>query len=54
VPVVVNGSTFAYKTDGSGYRALNQAVSNVIGKDIGVFQGRYDGGQFSVGSIARW
>lgn len=53
-PIVVNGSAFAYKIESAEYRALNQAVNNVVGKDIGVFQGRYDGGQFSVGSFARW
>lgn len=53
-PVVVNGNVYAYKPDSPEYRALNQAVVNVTGRDIGLFQGRYDGGQFSVGSLSRW
>jgi len=53
-PIVVNGSSYAYKIDSPEYRVLNQAVSNVTGKSIGVFQGRYDGGQYNIGSVARW
>lgn len=53
-PIVMNGSKYAYKADSSEYRALNQAVYSVTGREIGLFQGRYDGGQFSVGAISRW
>lgn len=53
-PVIVNGSVYAYKPDSSEYRALNQSVFNLTGRDIGLFQGRYDGGQFSVGTASRW
>ena len=53
-PVIANGNSYAYKPDSSDYRTLNQAVFNVTGRDIGAFQGRYDGGQFSVGTLPRW
>lgn len=53
-PVIVSGSSYAYKVDSPQYRALNQSVANATGKEIGLFQGRYDGGQFSVGAVSRW
>ncbi|TAK96930.1 MAG: hypothetical protein EPO09_05195 [Aquabacterium sp.] len=47
--VVQIGTTYAYKLGSSEYDALNQDVKKWTGKGMGVFQGRYEGGSFSVG-----
>lgn len=47
--VVQIGSIYAYKLGSSEYEALNQDVKKWTGKGMGVFQGRYEGGSFSVG-----
>jgi len=52
VRVMTMGNTYAYKLDSTEFGALNREVRKWTGKDIGIFQGRYEGGPFSVGSIA--
>jgi hypothetical protein len=47
--VINTGSAYAYKMDGQDYQALNRDVARMVGKGIGLFQGRYEGGQFNVG-----
>jgi hypothetical protein len=47
--IVMIGGTYAYKLDSPQYNALNREIIRWVGKSIGVFQGRYDGGSFSVG-----
>lgn len=49
--VLTNGGTYAYKQDSPQYQALNRDVAKLTGKAIGVFQGRYEGSQFSVGGF---
>jgi hypothetical protein len=47
--VVNSGSAYAYKIDSREYMALNRDVARMVGQGIGLFQGRYEGAQFSVG-----
>jgi hypothetical protein len=47
--VTVVGAAHAYEAGSNGYRALNKSILDQIGKGIDVFQGRYEGGSFSVG-----
>jgi hypothetical protein len=49
--VLTTGSTYAYKQDSPEYQALNRDIVRITGKAIGIFQGRYEGGQFSVGGF---
>lgn len=48
--VLMLGQRSAYKRDSPEYQALDAEVARQIGKHIGIFQGRYNGGTFSVGS----
>ena len=43
------GRTYAYKLDSAEYNKLNLETTRLTGKGIGVFQGRYEGGSFSIG-----
>lgn len=54
VPVIVNGRAHAYERGGQGYYELNKSVATMVGKEIGLFQGSYQGANFVVGSNARW
>lgn len=47
--VLVVGSAYAYKTDTPQYYQLNNEVIKMIGKGMDIFQGQYEGGEFSVG-----
>lgn len=47
--VTVVGAAHAYEIGSDGYRALNRSVVEQVGKGMEVFQGRYEGGSFSVG-----
>ncbi len=47
--VVMAGSRYAYKAGSQEHRALNQETFKWTGKDIDLFQGRYEGKSFSVG-----
>jgi hypothetical protein len=49
--IIVSGSAYAYKQDSAEFQALNRDVARMLGKGIGLFQGRYEGGPFSVGGI---
>jgi hypothetical protein len=47
--VIMAGDAYAYKQDSGQYEALNRQVLRFVGKGIGLFQGRYEGSNFSVG-----
>lgn len=47
--VIMAGNAYAYKLGSPEYNMLNQETIKWTGKSIGVFQGRYEGGTFSVG-----
>ncbi len=49
IQVVMNGNSFAYKFESREYVSLNRDVLRLTGKNIGIFQGRYEGESFSVG-----
>ena len=47
--IIMAGNAYAYKLGSPEYNNLNQETIKWTGKSIGVFQGRYEGGTFSVG-----
>lgn len=47
--VIMAGNAYAYKLGSPEYNMLNRETIKWTGKSIGVFQGRYEGGTFSVG-----
>lgn len=50
-PIVQLGQDFAYTGHGAGYQQLQRSVERLTGRQIGLFQGRYEGTNFSVGSL---
>jgi hypothetical protein len=46
------GKNFAYALNGTGYGQLNRDVMQWSGRAIDIFQGRYEGSEFSVGGGA--
>ena len=47
--VIVGGRSYAYDSQSSEFRTLDQHVIALTGKRINVFQGRYEGRSFAVG-----
>lgn len=50
-PIVQMGQDFAYTGHGAGYQQLQRSVERLTGRQIGLFQGRYEGLGFAVGSL---
>ena len=50
VRMLMLGSQYAYQPGTPGYAALDREVRRQTGRNMSIFQGRYAGGSFSVGS----